>query len=239
MAVTKLWKVENNLKKVLNYTKNPDKTRKLKYSLEDIQSLKNVLAYAKDEEKKEQEFYVSGINCNPNKACQQYIDVKTQFGKTDGIQAYHGYMSFKDTDNVTPELAHQIGMEFARRVWGDRFQIVVTTHLNTKCLHCHFVINSVSFSDGKMMHGKEKAWFYFRHIADEVCKDITCLLLKILIETDRRILLLCRTETMKVSRQGIISFVMRLTKLSQTALQCLSSNTIFPKWDTVIKSVRI
>lgn len=171
MAVTKLWKVENNLKKVLDYTKNPDKTRKLKYSLEDIQSLKNVLAYAKDEEKTEQEFYVSGINCNSVKACEQFVDVKTQYGKADGIQAYHGYMSFKDTDNVTPELAHQIGMEFARRVWGDRFQIVVTTHLNTKCLHCHFVINSVSFADGKMMHGKEKAWFYFRHIADEVCRE--------------------------------------------------------------------
>lgn len=171
MAVTKLWKVENNLKKVLDYTKNPDKTRKLNYSLEDIQSLKNVLAYAKDEERTEQEFYVSGINCNSSKACEQFVDVKTQYGKTDGIQAYHGYMSFKDTDNVTPELAHQIGMNFARRVWGDRFQIVVTTHLNTKCLHCHFVINSVSFADGKMMHGKEKAWFYFRHIADEICKE--------------------------------------------------------------------
>lgn len=171
MAVTKLWKVENNLKQVLDYTKNPDKTRKLKYSLDDIQSLKNVLAYAKDEEKTEQEFYVSGINCNANKACKQFVDVKTQYGKTDSIQAYHGYMSFKDTDNVTPELAHQIGMKFARRVWGDRFQIVVTTHLNTKCLHCHFVINSVSFADGKMMHGKEKAWFYFRHIADEVCRE--------------------------------------------------------------------
>jgi len=171
MAVTKLWKVEHSLKKVLDYTKNPEKTRKRKYSLEDIQALKNVLAYAKDEEKTEQEFYVNGINCDAKTACKEYVDVKTQFCKTDGIQAYHGYMSFKDTDNVKPELAHQIGMEFARRVWGDRFQIVVATHLNTKCLHCHFVINSVSFADGKMMHGKEKAWFYFRHIADEVCRE--------------------------------------------------------------------
>lgn len=47
----------------------------------------------------------------------------------------------------------------------------ITTHLNTKCLHCHFVINSVSFFDGKMLHGKEKAWFYFHHIADEICRE--------------------------------------------------------------------
>lgn len=60
MAVTKLWKVESNLKKVLDYAKNPDKTHKLKYSLEDIQALKNVLAYAKNEEKTEQEFLCRG-----------------------------------------------------------------------------------------------------------------------------------------------------------------------------------
>ena len=171
MAVTKLWKVSDNLKRVLDYAKNPKKTKKQKYSIDEIQALKNVLAYAKDEEKTEQEFYVSGINCNPKKACEQYVDVKEQYGKLDGIQAYHGYLSFKDEDNVTPDLAHQIGMEFAQRVWGDRFQVVVTTHLNTKCLHCHFVINSVSFSDGKMLHGKEKAWFYFHHIADEICRE--------------------------------------------------------------------
>ena len=62
-------------------------------------------------------------------------------------------------------------MEFAKRIWGKRFQVVVTTHLNTKHLHCHFVINSVSFVDGKRLQNDEKVWFKFRHIADEVCKE--------------------------------------------------------------------
>ena len=87
------------------------------------------------------------------------------------IQAYHGYLSFKDEPNITPELAQQIGTEFAKRVWGDRFQVVVTTHLNTKHLHCHFVVNSVSFVDGKRMQNNEKHWRYFRHIADELCRQ--------------------------------------------------------------------
>lgn len=82
---------------------------------------------------------------------------------------YHGYLSFKEQD-ITPELAQKIGMEFAQKVWGERFQVVVTTHLNTKHLHCHFVINSVSFADGKRLHGEEKAWFKFHHIADELCR---------------------------------------------------------------------
>lgn len=171
MAVTKLWKVTDRLDKVIDYAEDEEKTRKPKYSEKEWQALKDVLEYAKDEEKTEQQFYVSGINCNPDNARDQFVMVKEQYNKTGGIQAYHGYISFKDTDNLSPDLAHQIGIEFANKVWGERFQIVVTTHLNTKCLHCHYVINSVSLVDGKMLANKEKSWYYFRHIADEICRE--------------------------------------------------------------------
>ena len=170
MAVTKLWKVSVRLGQVLDYTTNPEKTANPEYSAEDYQALKDVLAYAKDEEKTEHEFFCDGINCNVAMARDQFITVKEQFDKTDGIQAYHGYLSFKENE-VTPEQAQQIGMEFARKMWGKRFQVVVTTHLNTKHLHCHFVINSVSFVDGKRLKDKEKSWYYFRHIADEICLE--------------------------------------------------------------------
>lgn len=171
MAVTKLWPVTERLGAVLDYATNPEKTEKSKskYSDADYQALRDVLAYAKDEEKTEQEFFCQGINCNVTEAREQFVNVKEQFGKPDGIQAYHGYLSFKEQD-ITPELAQKIGMEFAQKVWGERFQVVVTTHLNTKHLHCHFVINSVSFADGKRLHGEEKAWFKFHHIADELCR---------------------------------------------------------------------
>lgn len=168
MAVTRLWKVTDRLDRVIDYAEDEEKTRKPKFSDTEWQALKDVLEYAKDEEKTEQQFFVTGINCNAGKAREQFIAVKQQYNKTDGIQAYHGYISFKDTDNLSPELAHQIGIEFANKVWGERFQIVVTTHLNTKCLHCHYVINSVSLVDGKRLQNKEKAWFYFHHIADEI-----------------------------------------------------------------------
>ena len=51
MAVTKLWKVSVRLGQVLDYTTNPEKTATPEYSAEDYQALKDVLAYAKDEEK--------------------------------------------------------------------------------------------------------------------------------------------------------------------------------------------
>ena len=171
MAVSRLWSVTARLGQVIDYATNPEKTTKSKskYSDADYQALKDVLAYAKDEEKTEREFFYQGINCNVATARDQFITVKEKYGKSEGIQAYHGYLSFKEQD-ITPELAQKVGMEFAQRVWGKRFQIVVTTHLNTKHLHCHFVINSVSFVDGKKLHGEEKAWFKFRLIADEICQ---------------------------------------------------------------------
>lgn len=169
MAVSKLWPVTNNLNKVINYATNPEKTSKDVYTEEQYQALKDVLSYAKDEEKTEQEFYVEGINCNPSTARDQFISIKQAYGKENGIQAYHGYLSFKE-QNISPSLAQKIGMEFAKEVWGDRFQVVVTTHLNTKHLHCHYVINSISFIDGKRLWGNEKAWFKFRLVADKICE---------------------------------------------------------------------
>lgn len=171
MAVSKIWKVEYSLKKALDYASNPDKTEKVDdCSPNDYQALKDVLSYAANEEKTEHEYYVTGINCFPEYARSQFVMVKEQHGKTDGIQAYHGYLSFPP-DEVTPDLAHEIGIEFARRVWGDRFQVLVTTHLNTNCLHDHFVVNSVSFTDGKRLADKDKAWFYLHHVADDICKE--------------------------------------------------------------------
>ena len=169
MAVSKLWSVKSRLGTVIDYATNPDKTSAKVYTPKQYQALADVLAYAKNEEKTEKEFYVEGINCNVANARDQFITVKEQYGKVDGIQAYHGYLSFKE-QNITPDQAQKIGMEFANEVWGKRFQVVVTTHLNTQHLHCHFVINSVSFVDGKKLVDEEKAWFKFRLVADRICE---------------------------------------------------------------------
>lgn len=170
MAVTKLWSVTHSLKKVIDYANNPEKTSMKDFSEKQYQALADVLTYAKDEEKTEKVFYAQGVNCNVTYARDEFVYVKDLYNKQGGVQAYHGYMSFRE-QNITPELAQKIGMEFAQRVWGKRFQVVVTTHLNTRHLHCHFVINSVSFVDGYKLQNNEKLWYRFRHIADEVCKE--------------------------------------------------------------------
>ena len=100
MAVSKLWPVTVRLATVLDYASNPEKTTKSKskYSDADYQALRDVVAYAKDGEKTERELFCEGIHCNPQTAREQFITVKEQFGKPDGIQAYHGYLSFEETE---------------------------------------------------------------------------------------------------------------------------------------------
>lgn len=145
MAATAIWKVKGNLGQVVNYAANPDKTT---FSPADLQGLRDVMNYATQDYKTEEQRYVSGVNCIPEIARGEMMAVKRQFGKEDGIIAFHGYQSFAPGE-VTPEQAHEIGVKLARKLWGDRFQVIVATHLDKKHIHNHFVLNSVSFVDGK------------------------------------------------------------------------------------------
>ena len=165
MAVTKIWPVKGRLDHSIDYAMNPEKTDAA-IRKPDLNSLEDVMNYAVNEKKTEKKFYVSGVNCNPAIARQQFQTVKTQFGKEGGIIAYHGYQSFAEGE-VTPQQAHEIGVEMAKQIWGEGYQVVVATHLNTKCLHNHFVVNSVSFLDGKRC--RQKQWTDISKINDEIC----------------------------------------------------------------------
>lgn len=114
--------------------------------------------------------FVSGINCPAVRAYKQMIATKHRYGKLGGNVAYHGYQSFKSGE-VTPEEAHKIGIETAKRMWGENYEIVVTTHLNTENIHNHFVINSVSFKTGKKFENHISDHIRLRELSDEVCKE--------------------------------------------------------------------
>lgn len=135
MATTGFWPVKNRLKEVIEYTRNPDKTTDKKFLDEDLYA---ALRYVEDDKKTDQTIYVSGINCPKQRAYEYMMATKRRYGKLGGNVAYHGYQSFVSGE-VTPEEAHQIGLETARRMWGKDYEIVVTTHLNTDNLHNHIV----------------------------------------------------------------------------------------------------
>ena len=142
MATTKLWYIQGRLKDLVDYVENPEKTVK-----PGLQDFLNVFSYTQNPNKTAGGQFVTAINCQKDIALQQMILTKQRYGKEDGYIAWHGYQSFKPGE-VTPEQCHALGVELARQMWGDRFQIIVTTHLDKEHLHNHFCINSVSFKDG-------------------------------------------------------------------------------------------
>ena len=167
MATTGLWPVKSSLKNVLDYAKNPDKTIDRKYLNDD---LADVIGYAADDNKTDRKMYVTGINCIAPLAYNAMTATKKAHGKEGGNVAYHGYQSFV-AGEVTAEEAHKIGLETARRMWGDDYEVLVTTHLNTDNIHNHMVVNSVSFRTGKKFANKIADHRRLREISDEVCRE--------------------------------------------------------------------
>ena len=144
MATTKIWKIKSRFDNVIDYITNKDKTDNKKY--------------------------VTGINCMADIAFKEMSITKQQFNKTGGILGFHAYQSFKGCE-VTADEAHEIGIRLAEELWGDKFQVVVTTHTNTKNVHNHFVINSVSFVDGKKYYDNKTNYAIMRKVSDNICKE--------------------------------------------------------------------
>ena len=165
IAVVKIWKVVTHLDQVVDYAEDHTKT-----NLSNFKDLNDLMDYAMNGDKTEESLYISGINCDPNNATKEMIMIKDKYLKKDGILAWHAYQSFKEGE-VTPDEAHKIGLELANEMWGDRFQVVVTTHLNTKHYHNHFVLNSVSFLDGKKYNADRNSYAEFRRLNDLICME--------------------------------------------------------------------
>lgn len=167
MATTAIWDVIDRLKRVIDYATNPEKTA---HDRVEGQSLQQVLDYAKAGAKTEKQLYVSGINCDPLTAHEQMQRTKSQFQKTGGILAFHAYQAFAPGE-ATPEIAHTIGVKLAQELWGERFEVVVSTHLDKQHLHNHFVLNSISFTDGKRYYDNKASYALLRQTSDRLCRE--------------------------------------------------------------------
>ena len=105
MATTRIWKVDTHLPRVLEYAKDESKTANPSWSRDEYQTMRDVMGYAMDDFKTEQQYYVTALNCNADCAREQMQMTKRQFGKTDGILAFHGYQSFAEGE-VDADTAH-------------------------------------------------------------------------------------------------------------------------------------
>ena len=165
MATTKLWHIKGRLRDLIEYVENPAKTAD-----PSMQDFFNVFSYTQNPDKTDGGEFVTAINCVKEIALEQMILTKQEFCKDDGYIAWHGYQSFKPGE-VTPEECHAIGVQTARELWGDHFQIIVTTHLDREHLHNHFCFNSVGFRDGRKYNYSKSERGRMMEVSDRICQE--------------------------------------------------------------------
>lgn len=167
MAVTKIWPVHDRFDKVLDYAANAKKTDA---DLGKLHALDNVIDYAADGDKTEKCFYVSGVNCLPENAKETFAATQKRWGKTTGKVAFHMYQSFAEGE-VDADTAHKIGVKLAEELFGDRFEALVGTHLNTAHFHNHIIINAVSWKDGLRYNDCDTTYARIREVSDRLCRE--------------------------------------------------------------------
>ena len=123
MAVCEIWDVCGRLDHPIDYAENPEKTINPKYTETELQALVDVMEYATNQYKTEKRYFVTGVNCDPACARDEMMIAKQQWNDESEIVCYHGFQSFKHGE-VTPEVAHEVGVKLAEKMWGDRFQVV-------------------------------------------------------------------------------------------------------------------
>ena len=113
---------------------------------------------------------VSGIHCDGGNAITEFLATKAAYNKLDGINFYQYVQSFHPREKITPQQAHEIAKEFAEKAWPG-YEVQVSTHCDAQHIHSHFVINSVSFVDGRKLRQDPNTLRQLRNISDQICKE--------------------------------------------------------------------
>ena len=161
MAYTSVIPVRR-LDRTVDYVQNKAKTTP--------KSLEEAVDYAANRDKTESACFETGLGCTTTSAFEDMRLNTLRWHKETGVQGYHLVQSFAERE-VTPELAHQIGVEFAEQLLLGKYQAIVTTHLNTKHYHNHIVWSAVSLEDGKKYHSNSKSYYTeVRALSDALCQ---------------------------------------------------------------------
>ena len=110
---------------------------------------------------------ISGKDCMPESCEYEFAEVKKVFGKTDGRTYYHMIQSFSPDDRITPEQAHEVGLQMAELFEG--YQVLVVTHTNKAHTHNHLVINSVNFENGKKLTISNQELERIKNYSNGIC----------------------------------------------------------------------
>ena len=125
----------------------------IKYQQQSAGALRGVAGYVSQKQKTEQEDgwqLVSGQNCTPQLAAQEFIATRQMYRKDSPVWFYHYVQSFSPDEDITGALAHQVAREFAEQAWPDS-EVLIATHTDAEHIHSHFIVNAVCYASGKML----------------------------------------------------------------------------------------
>lgn len=144
----------------------------IRESKQSISAMKGVIDYCCQDKKVYDEILnqrlISGINCDGENVFSEFLATKKSYKKTDGMNFYQYVQSFSPEENITPQKAHEVALEFAEKAWTG-YEVLVATHCDAQHIHSHFVINSVSFENGKKLRQNPNTLKSLRALSDEIC----------------------------------------------------------------------
>ena len=120
--------------------------------------------------------YVGGVNCLGTHSYDEFMATKNLYGKACGTYFYQYVQSFAPEEIQSYEEAHCIGLEFSGKSFPG-YEVLVATHLDAhddsgvQRVHNHFIVNSVSFEDGRKIHFTPNTLQELRKISDDICRD--------------------------------------------------------------------
>lgn len=140
-------------------------------SINSKSNVANGIKYITREDKTEDKL-ISGYNCSPEFAIEQMNTTKELYNKTGGRQYKHYVQSFNPKDNVTPEIAHEIGNKFiSENEKFNGYEVVIATHKDRNHIHNHFIVNSVNLETGKKYHESAKDLQQLKELSNELTKQ--------------------------------------------------------------------
>lgn len=169
MAYTSILAV-HRLDRSVEYVMDKDKTSRTGAG-STASSLEEAVDDARDREKTECGVFESAIGCTLETAYRDMRANKERWGQMDGVQGYHLVQSFAEGE-LTPELAHRIGLELVEKLLCGKYPAVIATHLNTRCLHNHIVWDSVAMDTGRKYRSNARSYYTeVRALSDRLCRQ--------------------------------------------------------------------
>ena len=208
-------------------------------------SLSGTLNYCTQDSKTvwEGEKLVGTLNCVAGSAYREFINTKQMFGKDDGQMYFHFVLSFPDSEKITPKQCHEYAMEFAKRKWNN-FEVVACTHSDNDHIHTHFIINSVSFENGKRFHSDQKLIHDLHELNDQMCLQYGYMVTR-RRPKDERVRAMrpseyhsaMKGESWKMALRIAIDDAMKYATSRRHFIEIMNSEGYFVRWEKDRKSI--